>query len=72
MSDITHIDWCIADEPEACEGECIEERIAEIRYELSEIRQMFTGPEWDLTIETETRLQLREEELENELRLLSI
>lgn len=72
MSDMTHIDWCIADEPETCEGTCAEERIAEIQHELASIRETFTDPRYDLTIETETRYQIREEELENELRLLNI
>ena len=72
MSDMTHIDWCIADEPEACEGECIEERIAEVEGELAEIRATFNNPAYDLTIETETRMQRREDELENELRMLNI
>lgn len=72
MSDFTHIDWCIADEPEACEGECIETRIEEINSELAEIEEMFNSPEWDLTIETETRLQHRQDELETERRHLSI
>ncbi|URP22125.1 hypothetical protein SEA_BIG4_367 [Microbacterium phage Big4] len=75
VSDIageSHIDVCIAITPEECEGTCFDERIEEIRHELTEIEAMLTGPEYDLTIETETRLQRSQDELEDELRRLNI
>lgn len=68
----SHIDTCIAITPEECEGTCFEERIEEIRYELESIREMLNSPEYDLTIETETRLQRSQDELEDELRRLNI
>lgn len=67
-----HIDVCIADTPEECEGTCYAERIAEDEAELAEINEMFTSREYDLTIETETRLQHRAEFLEDELSRLKI
>lgn len=75
VSDIageSHIDTCIAITPEACEGTCFDERIEEIQSELATIEGMLTGPEYDLTIETETRLQRSQDELEDELRRLKI
>lgn len=75
VSDIageSHIDVCIGLTPEECEGTCFEERIEEIRYELETIEGMLNGPEYDLTIETETRLQRSQDELEDELRRLNI
>lgn len=72
MTDMTHIDWCIALEPEACEGTCYDERIEEVEEELETVRDMLNGPQWDLTIETETRLQHSEERLEDELYRLKI
>lgn len=72
MNDMTHIDWCIATEPEACEGECIAERINEIDYELAGIEKMLTDPEWDLTIETQTRIERDRDNLEDERRRLMI
>ncbi|UDL16322.1 hypothetical protein SEA_ZOOMAN_351 [Microbacterium phage Zooman] len=68
----SHIDTCIALTPETCEGTCFDERIEEIRYELTEIEHQLTSPEYDLTIETETRLQRSQDELEQELRRLNI
>jgi hypothetical protein len=67
-----HIDVCIALTPEECEGTCFDERIAEVEHELREIEDMLTSTLWDLTIETETRLQRSQDELEDELRRLKI
>lgn len=72
MSDMTHIDWCIALEPETCEGDCYEVALADAEGELEAVKSMLYGPEYDLTIETETRLQLKEEELEDTIRRLKI
>lgn len=66
-----HIDVCIALTPEECEGTCFEERIEEIDFDLAEIERMLTSPEYDLTIETETRLQRSQDELEDERRRLA-
>lgn len=67
-----HIDVCIGLAPETCEGECFDERIEEIRYELASIEDMLTGTRYDLTIETETRIQRGQDDLEDELRRLMV
>ena len=67
-----HIDVCIAITPEECEGTCFEERLVEVREALASIHETLTSPEYDLTIETETRLQRSQDELEDELRRLNI
>lgn len=62
-----HIDVCIAPTPEACEGACYEERLADAEAELAGIREVLTSPAYDLTIETETAYQKAEDLLEQEI-----
>lgn len=60
-----HIDVCIAITPETCEGECYAEHQADVEGELESVREQLQNDH--LTIETESRLQVREDELEQEL-----
>lgn len=60
-----HEDVCIANVPESCQGDCYAERQADVEGELATVRETLESP--DLTIETETAFQIREDELEQEL-----